>query len=159
MKLRNDLTSEQLDFVEQMGMVAEQDGRSRMAGRIAGFLLICDPPEQTAGSIREALGVSTGAVSTALRELRVRTLVEEVPKAGTRARYFRIRPGAWTDGTRRAVEGIRKLVKIAEAGMPLVEGDDRESTRRLKEMRDYYRFMAEALPELLDRWERNRGRE
>ena len=40
-----------------------------MAGRMWGWLLICEPPEQTAAEIAEALQASRGAISGTARIL------------------------------------------------------------------------------------------
>ena len=40
-------------------------GMTPMAGRMRGWLLICDPPEQTAAELADALQASRGAISGA----------------------------------------------------------------------------------------------
>ena len=48
----NNQASEQW-FVEEAGIVFEQTGLPRMAGRIFGWLLICDPPHQSTDQLAE----------------------------------------------------------------------------------------------------------
>jgi len=50
------LTDTQQRFIEDMAYLWEKSGGQRMTGRILGWLLICDPPEQSAGEIAEAIG-------------------------------------------------------------------------------------------------------
>ena len=49
------MTEEESAFVEEMGQALAGYGMTPMAGRMWGWLLICDPPEQTAGDIADAL--------------------------------------------------------------------------------------------------------
>ena len=82
--------------VEEWGLLFEQSGLPRMAGRVLGWLLVCDPPEQTAAQVVEALSASKGSISTTLRLLERFGLVEPVGRPGERRTYFRIAPGAFT---------------------------------------------------------------
>ena len=55
-------TEAELDFVDQFGrFFARQYALSPTTGRIAGWLLIRDPPAQTAAEIAEALQMSRSA--------------------------------------------------------------------------------------------------
>ena len=48
-----------IEWVEQVAMFcADEYGVPPIAGRILGWLMICDPPEQSAGEIAEAIGAS-----------------------------------------------------------------------------------------------------
>ena len=48
-------------FVEEMGQALATYGMTPMAGRMWGWLLICEPPEQTAADLAEALQASRGS--------------------------------------------------------------------------------------------------
>ena len=63
------MTDQESAFVEEMGQVLASYGMTPMAGRMWGWLLICDPPEQTAGAIADALHASRGAISGTARIL------------------------------------------------------------------------------------------
>lgn len=61
------MTPDQSHFVEEMGQYLASYGMTPMAGRMWGWLLICEPPEQTAAEIAEALQASRGAISGTAR--------------------------------------------------------------------------------------------
>ena len=50
-------------YLERWGMLFELLGATRMMGRILAWLLVCDPPEQSAGDIAEAVRVRPHALS------------------------------------------------------------------------------------------------
>ena len=51
-------SEEEKRFVEDIGLIMEEQGRPRIAGRILGWLLICEPPEQSFADLVAVLGVS-----------------------------------------------------------------------------------------------------
>ena len=63
------MTHDEAAFVEEMGQYLASYGMTPMAGRMWGWLLICEPPEQTAAEIAEALQASRGSVSGTARLL------------------------------------------------------------------------------------------
>ena len=56
-------TAEELAFVEDVAVFLESFGLLRMAGRILAWLLICEPPEQSAADLARVLQASKGAIS------------------------------------------------------------------------------------------------
>ena len=52
-------------FIEEMGQFLGGYGMTPMAGRMWGWLLLCDPPEQTAAQIAEAPSRPAAAPSAA----------------------------------------------------------------------------------------------
>ena len=86
------MTDQESAFVEEMGQVLASYGMTPMAGRMWGWLLICDPPEQTAADIADALHASRGAISGTARILRARASSGARRVAATGASTSRRRP-------------------------------------------------------------------
>ena len=83
---------EERRFVEDFSLYFEQMGYPRSAGRILGWLLICDPPVQSTGELADALGASKGSRSTMTRLLIQVGLIERAGMPGRRRDYSRIKP-------------------------------------------------------------------
>jgi hypothetical protein len=85
-------------FVEELGMLLELEaGTPRMVGRVLGWLLVCEPPEQSAAELAERLQASKGSISTATRLLLRMGFIERLRMRGERFDRFRARPGAWDE--------------------------------------------------------------
>lgn len=76
-------------FIEQVGLNAEADGLSRIAGRLFGALLLSDTP-RSLDDLAEQLGVSKASVSTDARRLLERGVVERVGRPGDRRDYYQL---------------------------------------------------------------------
>jgi DNA-binding transcriptional regulator GbsR (MarR family) len=81
-------------FVAEIGLFFEAAGSTRMAGRMLGWLLVCDPPHQSAGQLAAALHASNGSISMTTRMLIQAGLVDRVSLRGDRRTYYRLRPHA-----------------------------------------------------------------
>jgi DNA-binding transcriptional regulator GbsR (MarR family) len=127
-----------------------------MAGRMAGWLMVCDPPHQSAGDLADALGASASSVSGAARILVEKGLVERIGVPGERRAHFRIREDAWTPTMNGWLVRARHVRELAEDGIRALKGEGSVSLDRLTELRDFHRFLERTLPELLDRWKRER---
>ncbi|MEE8469745.1 MAG: MarR family transcriptional regulator [Dehalococcoidia bacterium] len=143
-------------FVEEVGLHFEQAGAPRMAGRIVGWLLICDPPHQSTGELAEALLASKGSISSATRLLIQMGMIERISLPGQRRDYFSIKPNSWDEMMKRRMAVVTDLRVIAERGLQLLEGKDLRVKRRLEEMRSMYAFWERELPALMERWEEER---
>ena len=144
-------------FAEEVGIVFEQTGMPRMAGRILGWLLISDPPHQSTEQITKALIASKGSISTMTRLLIQIGLIERLSLPGVRHDYFRLRSDAWQYMIGRGLtEEIKMVRQLADRGLELL-GDKTPVTKNwLEEMRDVYTFLEHEFPTLLERWEKER---
>ena len=144
-------------FAEEVGIVFEQTGMPRMAGRILGWLLISDPPHQSTEQITKALIASKGSISTMTRLLIQVGLIERLSLPSVRHDYFRLRSDAWQHMIGRGLtEEIKMVRQLAERGLELL-GDKTPVTKNwLEEMRDVYTFLEHEFPTLLERWEKER---
>jgi DNA-binding transcriptional regulator GbsR (MarR family) len=147
---------EERSFIEEFGLVFERAGMPRMAGRILGWLLLSDPPYQSADELAEALLASKGSISTTTRLLIQLGLIERFAILGERHDYFRIRTGALQHQLKQGVEQVTMFRKLAERGLGLLEGKAPLTRQGLEEMRDMYAFFEREFPSLLERWEKER---
>jgi MarR family len=150
-------THEELAFVEEAAVFMESFGLLRMAGRVFAWLMICDPPEQSAAELAEVLRASKGAISGATNLLVQGRLIDRVSLPGHRRDYFRVRPGGMTDRMRAGIAGLTAFREITERGLALLP-DDPKRRERLQAIHDFYAWLERELPDLYERWERERPR-
>ena len=151
--------AEEKSFVEEVGIVFEQTGLPRMAGRILGRLLIVDPPHQSTDELTTELMASKGSISTMTRLLIGHGFIERLSLPGVRRDYFRIRPDAWQHMIRRGLEDEVKMIRqIAERGLELLADKVSPTQKWLEETLDVYIFLERELPALVERWEQERNK-
>jgi DNA-binding transcriptional regulator GbsR (MarR family) len=147
-------TFEEKHFIEDVGLLFEESGHPRMAGRILGCLLISPEPHLSTSEIAETLQASKGSLSTMTRFLLQMGMLERVAFPGKRVDHFRIKSGAWPELVRHAVYELSALRKLVERGLELVDAKDSEMGKRLEEARDLFAFVEREYPLLIDRWEK-----
>ncbi|GAB4364571.1 MAG: MarR family transcriptional regulator [Elainellaceae cyanobacterium] len=128
-------------------------GLPRMSGRIFGWLLISDPPQQSTSELVEVLQASKGSISTMTRLLIQIGLIERVSLPGERRDYFQIKPHAWAQMTKQRIAQINAFRQLAEKGLTLLADTPPSLQERLQEMRDIHAFWERELPLLDQRWE------
>lgn len=129
-----------------------------MAGRIFGWLLIANPPQQTMSDLVEILQASKGSISTMTRLLIQISLIERVSLPGQRRDYFQIKPQAWSQLTKQRMTQITAFRQLAERGLELLQGDPPGVRQRLQEMHDIHAFWERELPLLDQRWEQEQAK-
>ncbi len=105
----------QSEFVERVGRFWESISGTRTAGRILGWLMICEPDHQSSSEIVEALDVSTGSVSIQIRQLEQAGVVERVTFRGDRASYYRLPNRVWSQVLHGELDRIVEMRKLSEA--------------------------------------------
>lgn len=142
------LNRDEMTYVERFGRFWESFGGPRTAGRIIGWLMICEPPYQSASELVEVLGVSSGSVSTLSRQLMQLQMVERVTFPGDRASYYQLRDHVWVNTIENEMSGLRELAALAEAGRSLLPSERADRVEELAHVTDF--FLAE-WPDLVER--------
>jgi biotin operon repressor len=150
-----DQASRERQFAEEVGVVGERIGMPKMSARLLGYLLICDPPTQSIADLERALGVSRASISIATRLLQASGLIRRVPETGTRGYRFAIDP-AFLTGQMNAANPFRLLREVLEHGVELAGGERDPRAARLREARDFYAFVENAVPEAIERYRAER---
>ena len=142
---------EEKHFIEDVGLFFEQMGLPRMAGRVLGYLLVSDPPEQSLNDLCERLTASKSSVSTMTRLLVGEGLAEQTPSPVPRRDYFRFRSGGWLEFMRRRMEIMAALHDITDRGLALLDGKAAKLRLRLEEAHDIFEFVENEFPDWLKR--------
>jgi DNA-binding transcriptional ArsR family regulator len=134
-----------LAWVERVaGFFTEHYGLPPITGRILGWLLICEEPEQSAGDIAAAIGASRASLTTNMRFLTGSGLVRRVTRRGGNAAYYRIDDDVWDALVRRRIASMMSFSRITADGMRLVGGDGARSGR-LRAAHEFFEWMAALL--------------
>ena len=143
-------------FAEEMGIVIEQFGLPRVAGRILGWLMTVNSPHQSANQLVEALSTTKSSISSATRLLIRVGFLERISLPGERVDYFRLRPALGHYMMNQRINQMILFRQTIEGGLKLLEGKDQASREWLEEMVDMHSFFERELPALLKRWEEER---
>src|SRR5262249_43636604 len=134
-----------LIWVERVAsFFAEYSGLPPITGRILGWLMICDPPEQSAGEVAEAIGASRASLTTNMRLLTASGLVRRLTRPGERTTYSRLDDDAWEKVIRRRMAYLTSFREIAQDGLRLVGADSARATR-IRAARDLFEWAGELL--------------
>lgn len=146
-------------FIEEVAVMLELEAATpRMVGRVLGWLLVCDPPEQSAAELGEILQASKGSISTATRALLRMGFIERVRLRGERFDRFRVQPSAWDEYFWRSEQftGPRQVLRI---GLEALADEPPERRTRLEELDALYAWLERRLPELREEYLADRRRE
>ena len=148
--------TEELSGADQVGRYfAQRYGMAPVTGRVLGWLMICDPPEQTAAELAEALGASRSSIGTAITMLERNSLIERTRAAGDRADRVRLDQEA---GARDLDDPQQYLdqAALAHRGLAMLADAPLPRRARLLETAALAEFLAKRTPELAVEWRAHR---
>ena len=131
-----------MDWVERVtSFCTEQWGLPPITGRILGWLMICDPAEQSAGQIAEAIGASRASLTANIRQLTAAGFVRRQSRAGERTAYFWIDDDAWERVLHNRFASMAAFKNIARDGMELA-GPRSAQAARMQSAYDAFDWLA-----------------
>jgi hypothetical protein len=146
-------------FVEELGVLLELEaGTPRMVGRTLGWLLVCDPPEQSAAELAQMLQASKGSISTATRLLLRMGFIERARFRGERFDRFRAQPEAWDEFFWRD-EQFKTPRRVFRLGLDALAGEPPARRARLQQLDAIYAWWEERMPRLRREYLADRRRE
>ncbi|GAA2839694.1 GbsR/MarR family transcriptional regulator [Crossiella cryophila] len=145
------------EYADEVGLFFQEQGVPLMPGRVLGWLLVCDPPQQSAEEIAEAVQASRGAISMAMQMLQTAGAVEKVKVAGTRRIFYRLRPGFWLREAEEKARVARDWHTLMARGLKLMDEQDEDQRQRVREAHDMYEFLAAEYGQIKDRWAARRA--
>ena len=151
------LDSDALAFTDRMAdFYAREYGFPPVAGRVLGYLLICQPPEQTVAGLSEALLASRSAITGAVALLARYHVVRRTRSAGQRMDHITLDPRA-LDPTGFAAATYQEQATLAREALAMLEDGPSGRRSMIEEGAAFYDFLAERMPALLTEWHARRG--
>ncbi len=145
------MNEELWQFIDATGeWWAKSYGLPRMTGRVFAWLLVCEPEEQTAAQLAEALDASKGSISGATTTLVRAGLVDRLHVRGERADRFRMRPDAWDEQVRD--QGASEARALLARGLGALADEPPARRARLAELDAFYAWWQSRAPALADEW-------
>ncbi len=147
-----------LRFVERFALVLGEAGLPRMPARVFAFALADDADRYTAAELSDGLRVSPAAISGAVRWLVRVGLLGKEREPGSRADQYRIYDDdVWYAISMQRVPLLRRWEEAVAEGVAAL-GVDRAGGRRLRETQEFFAFMREETPRMLERWQEHKRR-
>jgi DNA-binding transcriptional regulator GbsR (MarR family) len=144
-------------FVERFALVLTEAGVPRMPARTFACILAEDRGSLTAAELAERLEVSPAAISGAVRYLAQVGMVVREREPGARRDHYRLHDDVWAEMYEEQFKVLRRFEDAVAEGVELL-GPDRPAGRRLQETREYFAFLQEELPGILERWRERKAR-
>jgi hypothetical protein len=149
------LTDAELVFIDEVGRHYQRHyAVPPMVGRVVGYLLICDPADQTAAEIADALEASRSGVGTAVSMLETWGGIRRTRARGERADRVGFSPVATQALESPAEYGA--LAALARHGLEVLKDAPPQRRARLLELAAFAEFLLERLPALADEWRARR---
>ena len=143
-----DLDAWRITFVERLGAMGDVMGLSRTVIRLLGWLVVCDPPYQSAPQLQVGLRLSAGTVSSAMNTLVRDGLVQRVTLPADRHHYYKVEPDGWKRLLAGQLQVLGEIRAIADQAMAGAGG---RADDRLVDMQRFYARCEPMLAEVLDR--------
>ncbi|MFD8522290.1 hypothetical protein ACFV2D_20085 [Streptomyces capillispiralis] len=154
------LTEGEQAFVEKVAQYYfENDGMPHDRGRVVGWMMICDPPEQTAADIEKALGVPRAAIDRIVDQLTPENdPVSVFERTGSLQENYtvRLRENSWGPKVRGIFSEFPDFHRVAADGLAALRAENvpEERLTRLANMERFLGFVSTEMPAILERYER-----
>jgi len=143
------------EFAEQTAATLAAAGFPRMAARVMMVLMTEESGSATTEELGERLGASAAAISGAVRYLQSVSIIRRLTIPGSRRHRYELPDHLWYATSSSQTPLYTHLIALAEKGAAAMPAAS-QARQRAAEMADYFRFLRERMPALLDEWEATR---
>ncbi|MCM2314204.1 MAG: transcriptional regulator [Thermoanaerobaculia bacterium] len=144
-----------VEFIEQLALVAEAEGLPRIAGRIAGLLVIAQEPMSFDDLVAQ-LQVSRGSVSTNTRILESRGVIRRVSRLGERRDLFEVPPDFPERFLEKQVERQRAVQRIFANARKRLPSSYARVKGELQRAEEFHGLLIESTEKTLSGWKRRK---
>jgi DNA-binding transcriptional regulator GbsR (MarR family) len=144
---------EEITFADHMGrFYARRFGFPPMVGRVIGYLLVCDPPDQTIAELSDALLASRSAITGALDVLERISAIHRSRSAGERSDRVRL---DFSSAQARGfdVTEYEELGVLAREGLEVLRDAAPERRATVQELIAFADWLVERTRALEQEWE------
>jgi DNA-binding transcriptional regulator GbsR (MarR family) len=147
---------EEITFADHMGrFYARRFAFPPMAGRVLGYLLVCEPPAQTIAELSDALLASRSAVTGALDVLERIDTIQRSRAAGERMDRVRVDLSS-AESRGFDVTEYQELGDLAREGLEVLKDAPADRRETLMELEAFADWLVERMRTLQQEWETHR---
>jgi DNA-binding transcriptional regulator GbsR (MarR family) len=147
---------QEITFADHLGrFYARRYAFPPMVGRVLGYLLVCDPPEQTIAELSDALLASRSAIAGALDVLERMDAIRRSRTAGERMDRVRV---DFSSAKSRGfdISEYQELGDLAREGIEVLADAPPERRATLVEMAAFADWLVDRMRALQQEWEEQR---
>jgi len=138
-------------FIERFASVLVEAGVPPMPARVFAALLVTDSGRLTAAELAALLEASPAAISGAVRYLSQVGMISREREPGSRRGVYLVLDDLWYEMSVRQDQVLARWVGAARDGVEIL-GQRTLAGKRMADSLDFFQFLQEELPALLDRW-------
>jgi DNA-binding transcriptional regulator GbsR (MarR family) len=142
-------------FIEETGLVYEKIGMTRMAGRILGYMMVSDKEHISFNEFTEVIHASKSSISTNLKALMEVGYIKMVSLPTDRKTYYKLNneiKNTEIIGKRMMLFNV--MLNLHDQAIKLRVNQNDEQSRWIKKTAHFYKFFAEELPTMLERYKK-----
>jgi DNA-binding transcriptional regulator GbsR (MarR family) len=143
-------------FVERFAADLSDNGFPRMPARVFAVLLASETGQLTAAELAEELQVSPAAISGAVRYLMLIHFATRAREAGSRRDVVRVAEHNWMHATLNQDQVYARMQATLMEGVAAL-GTGSAAGARVEETMDFFAYLRKEMPEILRRWQAQRG--
>src|SRR3954447_25223346 len=140
------------EFVERMGSALTQAGLPRTPSLVFCALLVDDDGRMTARELGQALELSAGSISGAVRYLEQVGMARRERQRGSRQDLYVVDEDAWHGAMMRRDQLYAPMVAALTGGLKVIRRDS-SAHRRLLLTREFLTFIDSEMTDVADRWD------
>ncbi len=144
----------QKELIEYIGIQQEREGFQPVTARIMGLLMVMDKEEYTFEEIVDEMQISKSTVSTALKNLEIRGVIEYITYPGDRKRYFRINSAEIDSMIRDMDKKMRQNLSTINQIIALKKDPDSRNALLLKKIMKGMEFFLRKMEELKEEYKK-----
>lgn len=134
------------NFIDQMGMIIQEEGGPPIAGRIFGLLVVEGCP-LTLNDMAGRLNISKASASTNARLLAARGLLRRTSLPGDRQDYYELLPSPYPNIIRTMTAKISRAAARVEEAERLIPNESAGAKERVRLLAEFYRQSADFMAE------------
>ncbi|MFF0445893.1 GbsR/MarR family transcriptional regulator [Streptomyces sp. NPDC004609] len=142
-------------FVERFAAQLVEAGMTRMPARVFAAILASDSGVMTAAELGRQLKVSPAAVSGAVRYLAQVHMVSREREPGSRRERYRVHTNQWYEALTSRDQMMHRWEETLREGVASL-GHESPAGERMAETLEFFSFVKQELPLLLERWRAHR---
>ncbi len=141
-----------LVFSDHVGrFYADRYGFPPVAGRLIGYLYVCQPAEQSINDIADTLLTSRSAINNGVKMLETQKLIHRSRPAGTRADLISLNPLGWENMGFDPTE-YQQMADLGREGLGILTKASPERRQALEVVVSLNEFLADRVPKLYEEW-------